>query len=300
MGKKSRLSRGLDSLFSDNEAENPTAEEQSSEQISGIRISLIEPNKEQPREYFDQEKLEALAENIREHGVLQPILVRPLGSGSYQIVAGERRWRAARMAGLTEIPAYVKELDDEKTAQIALIENVQREDLSPIEEAQAYRKLMDTYGMTQEQVAKAVGKSRPAIANSLRLLGLPKDVQKMVDSGSLSAGHAKALAGISDNSVMIVTAEECVRNGWSVRQLEKEAREANERIDGSKRIDRSHSVRKQRPFLKEFEASVKDHSSVSASAKSTPDGGAAVTLRFSKDSEIEEILTKIAQILAEY
>ena len=300
MGKKNRLSRGLDSLFSDNEAETPTAEEQSSEQISGIRISLIEPNKEQPREYFDQEKLEALAENIREHGVLQPILVRPLGSGSYQIVAGERRWRAARMAGLTEIPAYVRELSDEKTAQIALIENVQREDLSPIEEAQAYRKLMDTYGMTQEQVAKAVGKSRPAIANSLRLLGLPKDVQKMVDSGSLSAGHAKALAGITDNSVMIVTAEECVRNGWSVRQLEKEAREANERISDSKKIDRKHSVRKQRPFLKEFEVSVKDHSSVSASAKPTPDGGASVTLRFSKDTNIEEALTKIAQILAEY
>ena len=300
MGKKNRLSRGLDSLFSDNEAETPTAEEQSSEQISGIRISLIEPNKEQPREYFDQEKLEALAENIREHGVLQPILVRPLGSGSYQIVAGERRWRAARMAGLTEIPAYVRELSDEKTAQIALIENVQREDLSPIEEAQAYRKLMDTYGMTQEQVAKAVGKSRPAIANSLRLLGLPKDVQKMVDSGSLSAGHAKALAGITDNSVMIVTAEECVRNGWSVRQLEKEAREANERISDSKIIDRKHSVRKQRPFLKEFEVSVKDHSSVSASAKPTPDGGASVTLRFSKDTNIEEALTKIAQILAEY
>ena len=300
MGKKNRLSRGLDSLFSDNEAEKPTAEEQSSEQISGIRISLIEPNKEQPREYFDQEKLEALAENIREHGVLQPILVRPLGSGSYQIVAGERRWRAARMAGLTEIPAYVRELSDEKTAQIALIENVQREDLSPIEEAQAYRKLMDTYGMTQEQVAKAVGKSRPAIANSLRLLGLPKDVQKMVDSGSLSAGHAKALAGITDNSVMIVTAEECVRNGWSVRQLEKEAREANERISDSKKIDRKHSVRKQRPFLKEFEVSVKDHSSVSASAKPTPDGGASVTLRFSKDTNIEEALTKIAQILAEY
>lgn len=300
MGKKNRLSRGLDSLFSDNEAETPTAEEQSSEQISGIRISLIEPNKEQPREYFDQEKLEALAENIREHGVLQPILVRPLGSGSYQIVAGERRWRAARMAGLTEIPAYVRELSDEKTAQIALIENVQREDLSPIEEALAYRKLMDTYGMTQEQVAKAVGKSRPAIANSLRLLGLPKDVQKMVDSGSLSAGHAKALAGITDNSVMIVTAEECVRNGWSVRQLEKEAREANERISDSKKIDRKHSVRKQRPFLKEFEVSVKDHSSVSASAKPTPDGGASVTLRFSKDTNIEEALTKIAQILAEY
>ena len=300
MGKKSRLSRGLDSLFSDNEAETPAKEEQSTGSISSIRISLIEPNKEQPRERFDEEKLEALAENIREHGVLQPILVRPLKSGAYQIVAGERRWRASRMAGLTEIPAYVKELDDEKTAQIALIENVQREDLTPIEEAQAYRKLMDSYNMTQEQVAKAVGKSRPAVANALRLLNLPADVQKMVDSGALSAGHAKALAGITDNSVMIVTAEECVKNGWSVRQLEKEAREANERADKSKHISREHSVRKQRPFLKEFEASVKEHSSVSAAAKPSADGGASVTLRFPKDSDIEAALTKIAQVLAEY
>ena len=300
MKKKNRLDRGLDSLFSDNFHEPEQQQEEAVGSVSEIRISLIEPNKQQPRTNFDEEKLAVLAQNIKENGVLQPILVRPIGQGSYQIVAGERRWRAARIAGLTEMPCYVRELDDAKTAQVALIENLQREDLSPIEEAKAYRKLIDDFSMTQEQVAKAVGKSRPAVANTLRLLGLPKDVQDMVDSGRLSEGHAKVLAGITDNSVLIVTAEECAANGWSVRQLEREVKAANERIEDNAKIPRERSVKKPVPFLKEFEASVKDNSSVLAQTKSYPDGSAAVTLRIPKDSDLEGMLTKIAQILAEY
>ena len=191
MAKKGGLGKGLEALFVD----NATAD---GEHLTTLRISQVEPNKEQPRREFEAAALGELADSIREHGILQPLIVRPLEGDRYQIVAGERRWRAARMAGLTEVPAIVRELDDLVTMELALIENLQREDLTPLEEAEGYRSLMELYGMTQEQVARRVGKSRPVIANALRLLSLPEEVRRTLAEGKISAGHARVLAGVED------------------------------------------------------------------------------------------------------
>ena len=188
MAKSRGLGRGLDTLFAD---QTGLSGEESG--VSTVRLSEIEPNLSQPRKEFDEEALNELADSIAAHGVLQPLLVRPLQNGMYQIVAGERRWRAARIAGLSEVPALIRELSDEETDQVALIENLQREDLNAVETAEGYRRLMDKYGMTQEQLSNAVGKSRPAIANTLRILNLPEEVLPLVSSGKLSAGHAKAI-----------------------------------------------------------------------------------------------------------
>lgn len=216
MAKKDRMGSGLDLLFED----NFHGESSEGGDIKTLRVSLIEPDKNQPRKNFDEAKLKELADNITEHGVLQPILVRPIGNGSYRIVAGERRWRAARIAGLGEVPVVIRELDDKQAAQIALIENLQREDLDPIEEAKAYRRLMDDFDMTQEQLSKSVGKSRSGIANTVRLLTLPEDVQKKVSDGQISVGHAKVLCGVEDEQEMLILSA-LATTGISVREFEK-------------------------------------------------------------------------------
>ena len=194
-----------------------------------LRISSIEPRSDQPRKQFDREALEALADSIAAYGVLQPILVRqnPEFEGNYEIVAGERRWRAAKMAGLSEIPAIVLDGDDQKTAQIALIENLQREDLNPIEEAAAMQSLLVKFDMTQEEVARQVGKSRSAVTNLLRLLDLPEAVLEMVKSGELSAGHARALLGIGDEALLTTLARRVVAKGLSVRETERLVQQQN-------------------------------------------------------------------------
>ncbi len=212
---KGGLGAGLDLLFSDNS---------NSVQVkSTLRISEIEPNRDQPRKYFSEESMTALADSIREHGILQPILVRPLldSAGSYQIVAGERRWRAACRLGLNEVPVIIKEFSDIETMQIAVIENLQRENLNPVEEALSYNDLIEKYGMTQEKVAKMTGKSRSAIANSIRLLSLPKQVLEMLADGSLSVGQAKALLASEDEKMLLSVAERAADGGMTVRQIEK-------------------------------------------------------------------------------
>ncbi len=214
---KGGLGGGLDSLFEDNTAEVQVKKT--------LRISEVEPNRSQPRKHFDEAAIQTLADSIREHGVLQPLLVRPLASGGYQIVAGERRWRAAKMLGLDEIPVVIKDLSDLETAQIALIENLQRENLNPIEEALGFRQLQDDFGMRQEDVAKTVGRSRSAIANATRLLRLPEEVQALVADGSISAGHARALLGFTDEALMIQAAKKAADGLLTVRQLEKLAAE---------------------------------------------------------------------------
>ena len=206
MAKKGGLGKGLDALFLDNDA-------QVGEGLMSLRISTIEPNKDQPRDRFDQGALSELADSIREHGVLQPIVVRSTAGGSYQIIAGERRWRAARMAGLSEIPAMVVEAEDSKVMELALIENLQREDLTIIEEALGYRTLMETYGMTQEQVARRMGKSRPVIANALRILNLSPAALKRLEDGEITPGHARVLAGLETEEEMDALAAEAVRGG---------------------------------------------------------------------------------------
>ena len=217
MAKSRGLGRGLDTLFAD---QTGLSVEDSG--TSTIRISEIEPNLSQPRKEFDEAALNELADSIASHGVLQPLLVRPMKNGMYQIVAGERRWRAARIAGLSEIPALIRELSDEETDQVALIENLQREDLNAVETAEGYKRLMDKYGMTQEQLSEAVGKSRPAVANTLRILNLPEEVLPLVSAGKLSAGHAKAILSAPEDK-RVELAKTIVSCELSVREAEKMA-----------------------------------------------------------------------------
>lgn len=210
---KGGLGGGLDLLFEDNASQTQVKKT--------LRISEIEPNRNQPRKNFDDTAISALADSIREHGVLQPLLVRPLPSGGYQIVAGERRWRAARMVGLDELPVVIREMSELEAAQIALIENLQRENLNPIEEALGFRRLQDDFGMKQENIAKTVGRSRSAVANAMRLLRLPEEVQDMLIDGSLSAGHARALLAFPDEESMIEAARKAADGLLTVRQLER-------------------------------------------------------------------------------
>ena len=215
------LGKGLDTIF----AENETEESNSSVML---KISEIEPNRSQPRKDFDENALSDLAQSISQHGLLQPLLVRPLPIGGYQIVAGERRYRACRMAGLTEVPVTIRELSDTETMELALIENLQREDLSPIEEALGYKALIDEHGFSQEEVATSVGKSRPAIANSLRILKLPDSVLEYVKQDKISAGHARALLMLDSEEGMLEVAELIYKKDLSVRQAEKLAKKKPE------------------------------------------------------------------------
>ena len=218
--KKGGLGKGLDALFMDNETADSG--------IVTLRLSEIEPNRDQPRKVFSEEALNELADSIREHGVLQPLLVRPLSTGGYQLVAGERRWRASRMAGLREVPVVIRDMDEEQAMEIALIENLQREDLNAIEESSGYKLLMERYGMTQEQVAKRVGKSRPAVANALRLLNLPPRVMEMVEEGEVSPGHARALLSFEDPEQMMDGAQKVRKGKYSVRDIEKMSKHPGE------------------------------------------------------------------------
>ena len=209
------LGTGLGALFG-----NDDFNEEESELLY-LPITKVEPRQEQPRNYFDEEALQELSESILQYGLIQPITVRKLESGYYQIIAGERRWRASRLAGLTEVPVRVIEADDRRTAELALVENLQREDLNPIEEAKGYKTLIEVYGLTQEEAAKSVGRSRPAITNSMRLLNLSESVMEMVEKGSLSAGHARALIPISDEAQQLAAAQEVIEKGYSVRRTEQ-------------------------------------------------------------------------------
>lgn len=211
---KKGLGTGLGVLFGADEFDDEA------EQLT-LPISKVEPRSEQPREYFDQEALEALADSIRQYGLIQPITVRKLDSGYYQIIAGERRWRASRLAGLTEVPVRVIEADDRRTAELALVENLQREDLNPIEEAKGYKLLIEEYGLTQEDAARSVGRSRPAVTNAMRLLMLTPPVMEMVEKGKLSAGHARAILSVSEPSKQLAAANEIIKKNYSVRKAEQ-------------------------------------------------------------------------------
>ena len=211
------LGKGLGALMGDFAAETP-ATGKSPYQL--LPIHKVEPNPDQPRRDFDPEELQSLADSIATHGVVQPLTVRELNSGYYQIIAGERRWRAARMADLREIPAVIIEADDRKVMELALIENLQRQDLNPVEEALGYQTLMQEYGLTQEDAAKQVGKSRPAVANALRLLNLPEKVLEMVRTGELSAGHARAVLSLKTVKQQELAAQKIAALGLSVRQAE--------------------------------------------------------------------------------
>lgn len=223
--KNAGLGRGLDAIFLENSLEKTTAGGENI--ITILKLSMIDPKSDQPRKYFDKEALEELSASIKENGLLQPILVREYGEGRYQIIAGERRFRASKLAELEEIPAIILDRDDLKVAEISLIENIQREDLNPIEEAMAFKALSEQYGLTQEELAEKVGKSRSAIANSTRLLDLPEDVLEMVANGDISAGHGRTLLGVKARENMLLLANKVVEYDLSVRQLEEEVKKIN-------------------------------------------------------------------------
>ena len=212
--EKKGLGTGLGVLFGEDRFEQE-------EELQTLPIGKVEPRRDQPRAVFDEQALQELADSIAQYGLIQPITVRKLDSGYYQIIAGERRWRAARLAGLTEVPVRVLEADDRRTAELALVENLQREDLNPIEEARGFRALMTEYGLTQEDAARSVGKSRPAVANAMRLLSLTPEVLELVEKGTLSAGHARALVPVLDPKLQLAAAKEVAEKGLSVRQTEQ-------------------------------------------------------------------------------
>ena len=228
-GKKARIGKGLDALIPSGgvtkTVEKPT-KVADKDGVVNVKISKVEPNREQPRKNFDEDALQELAESIKQFGVLQPILVQERDD-YYEIIAGERRWRASKMAGLTEIPAVVFDGDELKAAQVALIENIQREDLNAVEEAMGYGALIEKFGLTQDQVAKQVGKNRSTVANMLRLLDLPDEVLGLVASGALSAGHARTLLGVKSPENLIALAHLCIEKSWSVRVLEEEVKRIN-------------------------------------------------------------------------
>ena len=219
--KKGGLGKGLDALFTDNSEIKPDTMPEGSLVI--MRIGVIEPNSEQPRKHFDDDKLLELSQSIKEHGLIQPIVVRKKGN-SYEIVAGERRWRASRMAGLSEVPVVIRDYSDRESMVIAMIENLQREDLNPVEQAEGYEALMRDFNMTQEEIASVTGRSRPAIANMVRILNLPVSVLEQVKKGIISAGHAKAILSVSDKEKMEILAALVEREGLSVRDTEERAR----------------------------------------------------------------------------
>jgi len=236
---------GLDSIFADSYNGTKTAAK-NNEPPQTLRLSEIEPKADQPRKYFDEEALSQLAESIKNHGLLQPIIVRESSGGFYQIIAGERRWRASKMAGLVEVPVIVMEADALKTAEIAIIENVQRENLNPYEEATAYKALIDQYDLTQEQVAEKDGKSRSAIANTMRLLDLPDEVLEMLKTGDISAGHARALLGMKDKDAIVDIGKKILTHSLNVRDTENLVKKLNKVYEDSLKCgDKAVSIEKQ-------------------------------------------------------
>ncbi|MCM1285448.1 MAG: ParB/RepB/Spo0J family partition protein [Acetobacter sp.] len=232
--KQSGLGKGLNALIMENSVDDMVA-------TNTLPINEIVPNKDQPRKTFDEGALQELSDSIVQHGVLQPLLVRPIASGGYQLVAGERRWRASRMAGLKEVPVVIKELTDIETMEIAIIENLQREDLNPIEEAEGLQALIDKCGFTQEQIAVSVGKSRPAIANALRLLRLPQSTRQLTRDGVISAGHARALLAFDNELIIEEVARNIVEKGMTVRDVERLAKTANRDVKPNKPAKRRDS-----------------------------------------------------------
>ena len=285
--RSSGLGRGLDAIFLDNSIAETTDKEKS---VSTLKISLIDPKSDQPRKYFDKDALEELAASIVKNGLLQPILVREYGEGRYQIIAGERRFRASKLAGLTEIPAIILDRDNRAVAQIALIENIQREDLNPIEEAMAYKSLKDEYGMTQEELSDKIGKSRSAVANSLRLLDLPEAILTMVATKELSAGHARTLLGVKDVEDMILLAQFALEQDLSVRQLEEQVKRINK-----KKRPTEEEVEEVVPFVDYFrEMELKIQRQLGRKVKIEDKGKKkTLTLYYEDNEDLDELLKSI-------
>ena len=279
--KMSGLGKGLGALMLENATDEMLTENE-------LPINEIIPNRDQPRKTFDEDALEELAQSIKQHGVLQPLLVRPIPSGGYQLVAGERRWRACRIAGLNKVPVVIKELTDTETMEIAIIENLQREDLNPIEEAEGLQALIDKCGYTQEEVAVSVGKSRPAIANSLRLLRLPQEVRDMTKNGDISAGHARALLGFDNEAMMLEAAKNIVSNKMTVRDVERLAKikETDE--------PRRRRTRRRDSFYDEVELSLSETLGRKVKVY-TGRGSGTLEIEFYSQEDLKELANKLGE-----
>lgn len=288
MAKKAGLGMGLDALFGDNAGESSGAQT--------LRVSDIEPNRKQPRQTFDDAAIAELADSIRQHGLIQPIVVRSTGT-NYQIVAGERRWRACRMLGMSEVPVIIKELDDSQTAQIALIENIQREDLNPVEEAMAYRSLMEDYDMTQEELSKIVGKSRSSIANAVRLLNLPDEVVELLKKREITSGQAKALAAAETEEEMIELAKLAATGKITVRGIEKAiakaANEENEDEIKSKKTPKTSEERANLSFITEMQLSLENHLERKVRISSSDGIKGTITIDFFDQDELTTLADKL-------
>lgn len=277
--KKGGLGRGLDALFNEN----------STDQGGVITVNLndIEPNREQPRKDFDDEALSELAESIAEHGLIQPIVVKPETNGRYSIIAGERRWRACRIAGVYEVPVVIKEVEPQELMELALIENLQREDLNAVEEALGYRSLIDSFGLTQEQVAQRMGKSRTAVTNALRLLNLTDEELQALRLGAISAGHARALLSVEDEDLRKQMLE-LATNGASVRELEKLAASL-------KKTKKVTQPKAKNNFYNEVELSLKNELHRKVSITPTGDGKGKITIEFFSDEELSDFARRLAE-----
>ena len=275
---KGGLGKGLDALFMDN-----SIEEEAKSAVK-LKINDIEPNRAQPRKSFDEEALEELANSISTHGVIQPLLVRPLADGGYQLIAGERRWRASRMAGLTEVPVVIREMSDSEAMELALVENLQREDLNPVEEAMGYRSLMVSYGLTQEQVAERMGKSRSAVANALRILDLTPNETEALKAGKISAGHARALLGAEKGSTLRSDMLRVALAGASVRELELMLKKKKEAKKTEKTVD---------TYYTEVELAIKNE--LGRTVKITPKGKGkgTLTVEFYSKKELEDFAKRL-------
>lgn len=280
--KKAGLGKGLDALFIDNSTE------ENGDKL--VNINDIEPKRDQPRKYFDEEALKELADSIAMHGVIQPLLVRPLSDGGYQLIAGERRWRASRLAGLSQVPVVVKEMTDEEAMELALIENLQREDLNPIEEAEGFKLLMDTYSFTQEQAAEKVGKSRPAVANALRLLSLPQAVLDMVKQGIISSGHARTLIPLTDENLIIKLAEEISQKELSVRETEKIVKTL---LKPKNEIVKKKSKRD--PYYDECEIAIREELGRKAKINVSRGNKGSIEIEFFSKEDLQSILEALAK-----
>lgn len=283
MAKAKGLGRGLDALFSDNSFDNI---ESAASNTTTLKIYDIEPNINQPRRHFDPDAISELSASIAKHGLIQPIVVRSKGNGLYEIIAGERRWRACKQAGLIDIPVVIKDYDDITASQVALIENLQREDLNPIEEAKGYRKLMNDFGFTQEQLSEGIGKSRSSIANTLRLLKLPEKIIELVETNALSEGHARTLLGavdILDEEKLLSLCDEIIKNDISVRVLEK-------MIASLKKPN--EETPKQNNVLKEYFSHIEKKASESLGRKVKLSSN-SLTISFNGNDDLESFLKKL-------
>ncbi|MBQ3919117.1 MAG: ParB/RepB/Spo0J family partition protein [Oscillospiraceae bacterium] len=273
------LGMGLDGLLGD-----------AGESITTLRLTDIEPNKDQPRGSFDAEHLNELADSIREHGLLQPIIVRPLSNGvTYQIVAGERRWRAAKIAGLKEIPVLIREVDELQMNRIAIIENIQRQDLDPVEEATAYRRLIEQYGMTHEELSKSIGKSRPYITNILRVLTLPDSVTDRLRAGDISTGHAKAMLALADKDKYDEVLEKILKGHLNVRQTEKLVEQYN-----SQPAQQTEKFRPENKFYVETALSLKEQTGRNVNVKAKGKGG-VLSIEFFSDEDLMRLTELLAK-----